>query len=661
MPNAEGLEPASIDWRPPADFPRLWDAKEIAIDTETYDPHLKKFGSGWPRGDGYVVGVALATDGFCGYYPIRHEAGGNLDPEMVVRWLIDVCATPNVRKIFANCQYDVGWLLDLGVMCQGPFIDVLSVAALLDEHRGPKAYDLDSVGLTYAGRGKDETALERMAEEWGLNPKNDLWKLPANAVGGYAEGDARLTLDTWHAQQPFIAEQQIERVLEVESQILPTLIQMRYQGIRVDVSHAESLSVKLQIRGEKLQQELNELVGFELDVNARSDHNSVKRWFDERKIPYPHTAKGNPSFTGPFLESLAGEHRALELLLEIRATQKAKNGFLDTQVLGHIMGGRVHCEWNPLKGEGGGTITGRFSAKHPPLQTVPKTLGGDMRAMFLPEKGETLVAVDYSQQEYRLIVHYAERLKLPGARTAGDFYRDDPTADFHQITADLVGGGITRKAAKAINFGISYGMGVQKLCASLGLDLEAGQKVLDAYHHGVPFVKGLQQRAARQAETRGYLHTPLGRRFRYDLWEPSVWGDEQEDVTPIRGRDAARKAWHGKPLRRAYTYKAVNALVQGTGADMTKLALVELAKAGLTPLLTIHDEFVFSLPDLGRVREIQDIMEGVMELTVPIFTDVKVGKNWGYMDDAEGSRSAVSGRSSTGQEEGEEPAKAAAG
>lgn len=614
---------------------------------------MKQYGSGWPRGDGYIVGIAVSTDGFTGYYPIRHEGGGNLDEVMVVRWLQDVCATPSIPKIFANAQYDVGWLTTLDVICQGPFYDVLSAASLLDEHRGPKKYNLNDVALDTIGRGKDEATLEAVAEEWGVSAKDGLWKLPANAVGGYAETDAEITYETWQAQRPLIEADNLERVFDLESQIIPILIMMRSRGIRVNVSHAEALSVKLKIREDRLQEDVDKAVGFHLDVGGTI---GMRRFFDENKIPYPFTQKGNPSFTKGYLAALAPHHKVIEDILEIRACRKARTGFLDTQVLGHILGDRLFCEWEPLKSERGGTITGRFSAKHPPLQTVPKTLGGEMRAIFLPEEKEDLYAVDYSQQEYRLIVHYAEKLNLPGARTAGDFYRDDPTTDFHETTARLVGNGIQRKQAKSINFGISYGMGLDKLCASLGLPLEDGSRVLELYHQGVPFVKGLQQRAARQADTRGYLHTPLGRRFRYDLWEPAVWReDHEEDYTPIRGRDAARKAWPGKALRRAYTYKAINALVQGTGADMTKLALLELYKAGIVPHLTIHDEFVFSLPDNSRVREIQDIMEGVMELTVPIYTEVKVGKNWGYMDD-EGSslRGGSEADAAPGEESSEE-------
>ena len=183
------------EWLPPEYFPDLTQACEIAIDLETKDPNLNiRMGSGSVVGVGEVVGISVATENFCAYYPIAHEGGGNLDRKMVLKWLKDVLNTPS-DKIFHNAMYDVCWLRALGLKINGRIIDTMIAAGLVDENR--LRYDLNGCGRDYVGRGKDEAALYEAAKSWGVDPKAEMYKLPAMYVGAYAERDAQLTLELW--------------------------------------------------------------------------------------------------------------------------------------------------------------------------------------------------------------------------------------------------------------------------------------------------------------------------------------------------------------------------------------------------------------------------------------------------------------------------------
>ena len=184
----------SFEWAPPFELPDLTDAKEIAIDLETCDPNIKTLGPGWPRRDGYVVGFALAVDGWQGYLPIKHEGGGNLDERIVGNYMKKVLACP-ADKVMHNAQYDLGWLKASGFEVNGNIIDTMIVAALLDENRF--SYSLNAVAYDHINKTKSERALVEAAKEFGFNPKGEMWRMPANFVGEYAEQDAVLTLKLW--------------------------------------------------------------------------------------------------------------------------------------------------------------------------------------------------------------------------------------------------------------------------------------------------------------------------------------------------------------------------------------------------------------------------------------------------------------------------------
>jgi DNA polymerase I-like protein with 3'-5' exonuclease and polymerase domains len=220
------------EWIPPTHLPDLKDHKEIAIDLETRDPGLKSSGSGSVNGNGEVVGIAVAVEGWSGYFPIAHEGGGNMDRALVLDWFEEVLHT-DATKIFHNAMYDVSWIRSMGFYIRGGVIDTLIAASLIDENRW--GYALNALGKEYVGIGKNEKILNDAAKSWGIDPKAEMWRLPAPLVGEYAEQDAVLTLKLWHALQREISSQDLWDVFNLETNLFPCLIDMKFKGVRVDL------------------------------------------------------------------------------------------------------------------------------------------------------------------------------------------------------------------------------------------------------------------------------------------------------------------------------------------------------------------------------------------------------------------------------------------
>jgi len=286
---------------------------------------------------------------------------------------------------------------------------------------------------------------------------------------------------------------------------------------------------------------------------------------------------------------------------------------------------RIHAEIHQMRSDGGGTVTGRFSYSNPNLQQVPsrnKELGPLIRSIFVPEKGCQWGSFDYSQQEPRVLVHYAALTGggLRGADEVIESYKtEDP--DFHQAVADMAG--IDRRTAKTINLGMMYGMGKGKLASSLGLNKQEVDDLFSKYHNNVPFVKQLMEQATRRAEHVGYLRTLLGRKCRFDLWEPRAFG-----IHKALPRWEAENEY-GQYLKRAWTYKALNRLIQGSSADMTKKAMVDLYEEGILSHIQVHDELNCSIESEKQAKKIKEIMEQTVELKVPLKVDMKLGPSWG--------------------------------
>jgi len=536
------------DWSIPEVFPQFSETETIAVDLETYDPHLMTCGPGWATGRGYIVGVGIATEGWKGYFPIRHQGGGNLDEDIVLRWLRNTLASEKRDVIFHNALYDVGWLRREGVHVGGKILDTIVAAPLVNENR--YSYSLDNLGEFYCNEKKDESLLQNAALSFGVNPKSEMYKLPSKFVGPYGEQDAALTLKLWQKLKIEVQEQGLEKILDMECRLIPLLLEMRWRGVRIDEQKADDVSKKLSIEEQKLQVEIKRKYGAEVNLWANA---SLEAIFEKNKIWFPRTAKGMASFQKDWLEG--HEHELPQLIVRARKLNKARTTFIDKMIKDHCFDGRIHAEAHAMRNDRGGTVSGRFSYSNPNLQQVPARdpeIGNLIRSLFIPEDGCQWGVFDYSQQEPRLTVHYADRMNLAGAKDAVIEYTEK-NADFHQIVADMAN--IPRKQAKTINLGLSYGMGKEKLIKELGIDDTEAEGLFQQYHNKVPFIRGLQDQCARVAMERGYIRTFAGRRCRFNLWE-----DRYERTLPLPYEEAQEK--YGDNLKRSYTYKALNRLIQ---------------------------------------------------------------------------------------------------
>jgi len=607
-------------------FTELEKSSIIAIDTETHDPRLKTHGPGGFRKDGKLVGISIATDsGYNEYFPIGHQGGGNLDNEKVIDFL-DKMLKLNKTYVFANAIYDMEWLYShdnrLAFTRSHRIYDVQGIEHLIDENR--LKYSLDNLAKKYLRKSKYEVELERaVLAEFGKRAKvkESLWKLHANFVSEYAKEDALLTLQVFQKQQNIIEKEEIRDIVEFESRLINCLFEIRKRGVKINIDKANYLYDYLGRKQNEQQLRLNRLGGDEVNVWANA---SLKQAYDKNKIDYSYTEKGTASFTANWLESQVDD--VSKSILAVRKLDKIRNTFIKNMILEKAVDGRIYCNFNPH-----GTVTGRFSSNYPNLQQVPARdpeLGPMIRSLFIPEEESEWVVSDYSQQEPRVLVHYASLKKMETALEARDQFNNKDDTDFHQMVADMAS--IPRKQAKTINLGLFYGMGNKKLAAELGLDLDSAYELFNKYHSKVPFVKELSKQVSHVASTRGYIKTLLGRKRRFDLWEPKdSWGEKAVPLTE------AYEKYPKQELKRAMTHTGLNALIQGSSADITKAAMLKIWDSGLMDeidvKLTIHDELDFSIPyDKQKcLDEAIQIMKNAVKLEVPLKVDVEKGDSWG--------------------------------
>ena len=572
-------------------------------------------GSGSVVGVGEIVGVAVAVENWSGYYPIAHEGGGNMDRKKVLKWFQSVLSTP-ATKIFHNAMYDVCWIRALGLSINGKIVDTMIASALVDENQ--MRYDLNSCSKRYTGKTKSETNLYEAAKSWGVDAKAEMYKLPAIYVGEYAEKDAEITLELWQELKKEILHQDIKSIFQLETELFPCLVDMRFLGVRVDVEQAQKLKEELHTEEKECLQIVKKETGVDTQIWAAR---SIAQVFQKLNLPYDSTEKTNsPSFTKNFLQN--HPHPLVKRIARAREINKAHTTFIDT-ILKHSYKGRIHAEINQLRGDNGGTVTGRFSYSNPNLQQIParnKELGPRIRSLFIPEEGHTWGCFDYSQQEPRLVVHYATLQNLYGVDEVLESYKGG-NADFHTIVADMAE--IPRSQAKTINLGLFYGMGKNKLQAELGISKEKSEDLFRQYHNKVPFVKQLMDNVMQRAQDSGKIRTLLGRLCRFHLWEPNQFG-----IHKALPHDTALME-HGPGIKRAYTYKALNRLIQGSAADMTKKAMIDLHKEGIIPHIQVHDELDISVNN--NADRIKEIMEDAVSLEVPNKVDYESGPNWGII------------------------------
>ena len=632
--------PDEATWMPPTDFPNLDGAVVMSLDTETYDPDLLTHGPGWARGVGHLIGVSIGALDALGnigrwYFPMRHETEReyNMNPEAVLAWLRKTLATPRIPKVGANLPYDIGWLAEEGVQVSGELVDVQFAEALLDES-APVA--LEDLGQKYLGMGKESSMLYEWLSSWFGGAANGgqrkhLHRAPPRMVGPYAEADADIPLRLAQVMYPLLKQEGLLELFSMECRLIPLMIKMRFAGVSVDLNKAEKVRDDLILRTKDLHANLKYQLGFGINVDSPGD---LKTAFDTLGIKYPLTAKGNPSFTGDFLDSLT--HPAAEMIKEIRKLDKLRGTFIESYILDSHINGKVYGQFHQLRSEGGGTRSGRFSSSNPNLQNIPsrdEELAPLIRGMFIPDEGHIAWRkYDYSQIEYRMLIHYAVGSAGEAIR---NYFWEHPDTDYHvyaqKVVHDETGEDINRKAIKKINFGLIYGMGAATLGHGLGMSTKEAKALMEVYFKGVPFAKPTMEAAMEEAQKLGVITTVLGRKSRFDLWEPSSWDDYRPAVT----REKALIQYGGN-IQRAYTHKALNRRLQGSAADLMKMAMLKCYEDGVfdligVPRLTVHDELDFS--DFGGVaegyKEMQRIMETALQLKVPVKADGEIGPNWG--------------------------------
>ena len=650
----------------------------VAIDLETYDPQLKTHGSGAIIGKGKVCGIALAFKDEKMYIPIRHRySHQNLDPKITWRRLNKILfQRDDVKKVFHNAMYDVCWIRkESGLMPKGPIYDTMVAASIIDENRtGKKRYTLDSLSRDYLGETKYKNDLEEISNV--DDPMSNMHKLSWDQVREYAEQDVSLTLRLWNVFKKEIKKpintgtknvKTLESIFDLETRLFPCLVEMRFRGVRIDEKRTKTFGKELEDERNKILDQIKKETGVEILLWSADSFEPLLK--QQNITDYKVTPKtGRPSITKLYLESHTNKY--LKLIAKARQLDKLHNTFV-TSILKYSNKGRIHADINQIRSDQGGTVTGRFSMSNPNLQQIPARTeqGSKIRELFLPEENCKWASFDYSQQEPRLVVHYALKLKdqdISGAMDMAERYNKEPDTDFHDMVADMAS--ITRKQAKTINLGLFYGMGKNKLARSLELETEEAKDLFDQYHKRVPFVRQLANSLQKYAEENKQIYTLEDRFCRFNKWEPrdKYWNAEEgrfvvqkykddengvkqimEEAVPILdGIDEAKDYYKANRsleqhkqdpfaenfesfCQPAFTYKALNRLIQGSAADMTKKAMVLLFEEGIVPHIQIHDELCFSIESEEQAEKIKTIMENAIKLEVPNKVDYESGPNWG--------------------------------
>ena len=627
-----GKLPDPVGYEPP-EYRSILDCERIALDIETSDPFLLTKGPGVYRKDGYILGVAIDYgDGDRRYYPLRHSVGSNMDEERFYSCLAAEGRNFQGTIVGANLQYDLDWLGSQNVRFdQAKFFDVQYAEPLIDENK--LSYKLDLLAKQYCGIGKFKSTLEKHYGDDFIKYLKDIH--PAH-VAEYAQGDVYLPLEIMDKQLPILKSQGLEQICDIEHRLLPMLLQMRRTGVRVDVPSAERAERTCLKEAAEISTRMIASVGFDVEIFAAE---SIARAFDTLGLEYPRTKSGKPSFQKNWL---AGHTSDLaKLVMEKRKLLKISGTFIRNYILEGNVGGRIHCMFNPLRSDDSGAVSGRFSSQYPNLQNIPsrdKELGPICRSMFLPEEGMQWGRIDWSQIEFRFLVHFATAANCSGSQLAADMYNEDKTTDFHSMAASILNGGrefskADRELAKTSNFGIVYGLGKKGLASNLGLSVEEAEPILKKFHSKLPWLKDIYNLAMTQAQRKGYIRTLLGRRQRFGVWEKRGQGQQvflhDKDYQELDKKD--RLGW-----QRARTHKALNALLQGSAADLMKKSMVLAYESGifdsLQPHLTVHDELDVSIPPTiegsEAFKELVHVMETTVKLNVPVLASADIGRNW---------------------------------
>lgn len=666
-------------WVPPDSFPEISDARWWSLDIETKDPDLRSRGPGFRRGSAFVCGFAIHVEGYCKYFPVRHLQGQNLAPNVAFAWLRDQAKNFHGELYGANILYELEGLYYEGVEFNDDvrYHDVQILEPIIDSETS-KGFSLGVLSNKWLGESKRETVLREAAERYtkgyrgrkpiSFDPKSDIWALPPEYVGEYCEGDVLLPRMIYEKQIKVIDEEGLRPILDLESSLVPILLKMRLQGVRVDLEAAEKLQGVLTREIDKYSARIKQLVGFNPNVDSGQEmykaYQVLQNMMPDKRIiesirytaPTKAFPQGQASFTADWM-SLQTDLLSRAVLRK-KKLMTLRDDFVVGDILNENVGGRIYARFHSLRQDENGTRDGRFSSTNPNLQQIPNrhdacdedcsaectthvwgasdsNWSEEVRKLFVPDDGKRWLRADYSQQEPRLLIHFASLCNLPGAREAVEAFRSDPRTDYHAFTTKLVnercGKNFKRKRIKAINLAGFYGVGVVKLARLLNLSIPEAQDVLSDYHRALPFVRALSNKAMKVAEERGFVRTILGRKCRFNTWEP-VPESKEERQFKFAGlpREQAEARWPGRRLQRAGIHKALNKICQPSAADQTKKAMHDLYYFhGLVPHIQVHDELAGSVADLGEARTYKKTMETCILLEIPVIAETMIGDSWG--------------------------------
>lgn len=627
---------------------------DIVIDLETRDPYLTTKGTDahCRRWGGHVF--------MCGIYEPESNSVRQFPINMAGHALLCGLFKEGHTWYGANIKYDLNWLFSYGVIQphhthNTRFYDTHINEPLIDETQPPSSYHLDAMCRKYGYPTKPIEMLMDAAKQAGITcnertVRGHLHKLPWDVVAEYNEHDLRATWHVIQAQQKLIREYKLETVQEMESKLIPVLSMMERQGVLVDIPAAEKLHDQIYVHIDetkaKLRQENN---GNEVPLSAS---NALTEFLRDRGHRLPETPASTPerprySNSADTLLSLAHQDPVVGSIVIARKSEKIAKDFCKAALIETNHHNRIYPNINQMVSYKEGTTDdskgvrfGRLSYSGPNLQQIPKRdtigfdetggLGSAMRALFVAEDGADFMSADFSSQEPRWIVHWAETWRIPGAEKAGNCYRNDPTTDYHSMVAEMAK--VSRPMAKIINLGKGYEMGKDKLMRNLlaaGADPDTASDIITQYEVNFPHVSGASRAAMGAAEQLGYVRTFSGRRLHFNLWEAT-----RRNSGPAMPHDQAYEKYVLAPngrssIKRAYCYRAFNRIVQGSSADQTKMAMNSLwYDHGILPTMQIHDELVDARCNREKALIYKNVMENIIQLTIPSLTEVKLGPNW---------------------------------
>ena len=588
---------------------KLRGAAVIALDTETtgVDPMSCD-----------PVGISLAAEPKTGYYiPVGHKTGEKQLPlEMIREKIGPFLAEPGIPKAGHNIKYDMIVLNRCGMPVNGIRFDSMIAGWILDPDSRqlglkPMANALLGIHMTeietLIGKGKQQTTMD---------------KVPVKDAAPYAAADAEVVLQLMPVLRERMKAENTEHIFnELEIPLIPVLLEMEMRGMLLDKDFLKQMSGELAERLSDLEEQIYQQVGYPFNINSTQQLSAAL--FNTLGLVPPRTAKktssGNYSTAADVLEEMRGEHPVIDMILEFRELGKLKSTYTDTLPESiDPMTGRVHTSFNQT-----GTATGRLASASPNLQNIPTRteLGKQIRTAFTAAPGCSLLSVDYSQIELRIVAHMSGDEAMIAAFNAGqDIHAATAAAIYHcgidEVTKEQ------RRHAKAINFGLIYGMSSFGLSKSTGLTPAEASAFVKAYFDRFPKVKAFLDGLRLTASEQGWVQTLAGRKRYF----PNL---KREMNYNLRNREER---------------EAINAPVQGTSADILKAAMIrlpeELKKNSLhgSILLQVHDELMLEVPDeeLDRTQDVvRNVMENITSLAVPLLTEAKSGINWGTMDKRE--------------------------